>query len=77
MRKPDQGPHAFEQECADPPRKKTKKTLIIEQRYTGDIKFIRKDWQVFKRYKTERDRQKAIHALNRRKDSNFEYRIVE
>ncbi len=60
-------------------RKKGKKPFAIECRYVGSsvISRIRpsiKEWHLFRRYETAKDRDQAIETL-RMKSRNYEYRV--
>lgn len=57
--------------------RKGKKLFIIEHYYTGECGILDMySWTVFKRYKTEKQRDQAFERLNRQ-DDNWKYRIRE
>lgn len=53
-----------------------KKPFAIEHRYTGTQPWLREmcDWRVHRRYKTEKQRDKALNNLQNKKNIRWEYR---
>lgn len=53
-----------------------KKPFAIERRYTGRLPWFRDmwEWRVHRRYKTEKQRDKALSNLQNKKNISWEYR---
>jgi|TARA_R110000824_G_scaffold86938_2_gene214686 hypothetical protein len=81
-------PKFDEPECSAPVAKRKNKQFVLERRYVspvrddllGRITSPIRQWRVFRKYRSARDRQRAIENMERKGDPvwwQWEYRISE